>query len=80
MSEHILIKRYTKLGAVWENTHDKEGNEFVDEEGKPSPRYNLKMTVNMPLFTNKSFGEVTGAPMYDVLVDNLAEQNKYKKD
>jgi len=80
MSEHIEIKRYTKIGSVWENTHSKDGTEYVDDEGKPAPRYNQKMTVNMALFPNKSFGEVKGAPMFDVLIDNLAEQNKYKKE
>jgi hypothetical protein len=81
MSEHILIKRYTKVGSVWENTHSKDGTEYVDDEGKPAPRYNEKMTANMALFPNKSFAEgVKGAPMYDILIDNLAEQNKYKKE
>ena len=81
MSENILIRRYTKVGSVWENTHSKDGTEYVDDEGKPAPRYNLKMTANMPLFENKSFKEgVVGAPMFDVLIDNLAEQNKFKKE
>ena len=80
MSENTVIKRYTKLGSVWENTHDKQGNEYVNDEGKPAPRYNLKMTANMPLFPNKSFKEgVVGAPIFDVLIDNLVEQNKFKK-
>ena len=80
MSENILIRRYTKVGSVWENTHSKDGTEYVDDEGKPAPRYNQKMTANMALFPNKSFGEVKGAPMFDVLIDNLAEQNKFKKE
>ena len=81
MSENILIRRYTKVGSVWENTHAKDGTEYVDDEGKPAPRYNQKMTANMALFPNKSFAEgVKGAPMYDILIDNLAEQNKFKKE
>ena len=81
MSENIVIRRYTKVGSVWENTHSKDGTEYVDDEGKPAPRYNQKMTANMALFPNKSFAEgVQGAPMYDILIDNLAEQNKFKKE
>ena len=76
MSEEFKAPRFVKLGAVFENTHDKEGNEYLDENGNPRPSYVLNLgNVKYRLFPNQS--DNPSAPMFDVSFDIRA--NTYKK-
>ena len=76
MNEPFKIPSFIKVGAVFENDKDKEGNLYVDDNGQPRPSYVLLIgTVKYRLFPTESENE--NAPVFDVCFDCKA--NTYKK-
>ena len=69
-----IIDAYDKTVLV--EGFDKEGNEYLDENGNPRPSYVLNLgNVKYRLFPNQSDHE--NSPLYDVSFDIRA--NTYKK-